>query len=231
MKKLIRLELERFSLKPHLIGLLTANIVILLLCLFVSTFLNLLGNFMVEAGLPNITLTTVSLAAMLVRATLIVWQGILIAKLIIEEYQNKTMGLLYTYPLSRKKLIFAKLTLISGLILLFHLISNVFQHLAIFLIGLQFRFVSYRPENMVIQLVIIISTILLGFIPLAVGMVNKSSISTVVASVVIVAFSSNSQGSSAGLLSIPVIALLLGMIGLVVTWGTIKKITASDLPV
>lgn len=108
------------------------------------------------------------------------------------------MGMLYAYPLSRKKLIFAKLTLISGLILLFHLISNVFQHLAIFLIGLQFRFVSYRPENMVIQLVIIISTILLGFIPLAAGMVNKSSLSTVVASVVIVAFSSNSQGSSAG---------------------------------
>lgn len=231
MKNLIKLELDRFTLKPHIVGLVIANIVILTLCVFVSTFLKLLGDFMIAAGLPEITLTTVSLATMLVRATLIVWQGVLIAKLIVEEYQNKTMSLLYTYPISRQKLIFAKVILISGVMLLFHAVSSVFQHLAIYLISLPLEFVSYSLENIAIQLVIIISTMLLGFIPIAVGMVNKSTIATVVTSVVIAAFSSNSQGSTAGLLSIPIIAIMLGIVGLVVMCITIKKMSKSDLPV
>lgn len=230
MKTLIKLELERFSLKPHIFGLVIANIVILILCVFVSTFLKLLGDFMIAAGLPEITLTTVSLATMLVRATLIVWQGVLIAKLIVEEYQNKTMSLLYTYPISRQKLIYAKITLISGIMLLFHMVSSAFQHLAIYLISLPLDFVSYSLDNVAIQLVIIVSTMLLAFIPLAVGMVNKSTIATVVTSVVIVAFSSNSQGSTAGLLSIPIISITLGFVGLVVMCITIKKMTKADLP-
>lgn len=61
MKTLIKLELERFSLKPHIFGLDIANILILILCVFVSTFLKLLGDFMIAAGLPEITLTTVRL--------------------------------------------------------------------------------------------------------------------------------------------------------------------------
>lgn len=185
---------------------------------------------MIAAGLPEITLTTVSLATMLVRATLIVWQGVLIAKLIVEEYQNKTMSLLYTYPISRQKLIYAKITLISGIMILFHMVSSAFQHLAIYLISLPLDFVSYSLDNVAIQLVIIVSTMLLAFIPLAVGMVNKSTIATVVTSVVIVAFSSNSQGSTAGLLSIPIISITLGFVGLVVMCITIKKMTKADLP-
>lgn len=230
MKRLLRLELQRISLKPCVTGLFIANVIILLLCVFVSAFLKLLGDFMIEAGLPQITLTTVSLAAMLVRAVLLVWQGVLIAKIIIEEFRNKTMGLLYTYPISRIKLIFAKLIVISGLLLLFYVISSIFQHLAIFFISRQLDYVSYSPENIAIQIVVIASTILLGFVPLAVGMVNKSSIATVLASVILVAFFSNSQGGTAGLLSIPVIAILLGMIGLVVLGITIRKILISDLP-
>lgn len=140
------------------------------------------------------------------------------------------MRLLYTYPISRQKLIFAKVTLISGVMLLFHVVSSVFQHLAIYLISLPLGFVSYSLENIAIQLVIIISTMLLGFISITVGMVNKSAIATVVTSVVIVAFSSNHGGSTAGLLSIPIIAIMLGIAGLVAMCITIKKMTKSDLP-
>lgn len=229
MKKLIRLELARFSIKPHLIGLFLANLVILLLCVMVSTFIKALGGVMSAAGLPAFSLTTVSLSTMLVRATLIVWQGALIAKLIVEEYQSKTIGLLFTYPISFQKIIWAKIALICGLIFLFHVIASVFQHVAVYLISGQIDFVTYQFESLTTQLIIIVSTILLSLIPLAVGMIHKSTIATVVSSVVIVAFSSNSQGSTAGLLSIPVIALILGAVGLVVASITVKKMLAFDL--
>lgn len=231
MKKLIQLELERFSVRPHIIGLLAANVIILLLCLLMSTFLSILDSFMKTAGLPDMTLTTVSISTMLVRAALIVWQGVLIATFIIEEYQNKTISLLYTYPVNRTKLIFAKLILICGIMLLFHVLSSLFQHGAVYLISRKVSIVTYSSENIVVGMLIIISTILLSLIPLSVGMLHKSSISTVVTSIVIVAFSSSSQGNTAGLLSIPAAALIMGLAGLLAAGLTIKKMTASDLPV
>lgn len=229
MRKLMCLELERFSIKPHLIGLLIANISILLLCVMVSTFIKALDGVMATTGLPEFSLTTISLSTMLVRATLIVWQGALIAKLIVEEYQNKTIGLLFTYPINFKKIIWAKITLICGLIFLFHVISSVFQNVAVYFISGQIDFVTYQFEDLTTQLLITVSTILLSLIPLAVGMINKSTIATVVSSVVIVVVSSNSQGSTAGLLSIPVIALIFGIVGLVVASVAVKKMLASDL--
>lgn len=231
MKKLLRLELERFSLKPHLIGLLIANIAILVLCVFVSTFITALGEGMATAGLPGITLTTVSLSTMLVRAALIVWQGVLIAKLIVEEYQNKTISLLFAYPINFKKVIWAKLILICTVMLFFHILSSVFQNVVVYLISGQVDFVTYAFENIAMQIIIIISTILLSLVPLAVGMINKSTIATVVSSIVIVAFSSNSQGSTAGLLSIPMIAFVMGIVGLAVASVTVKKMLTSDLQV
>lgn len=231
MKKLIQLELERFSLRPHIIGLLAANVIILLLCLFMSTFLSMMGSFMKTAGLPEMALTTVSISTMLVRAALIVWQGVLVAKFIIEEYQNKTICLLYTYHINRTKLIFAKLILICGIMLMFHVLSSLFQHGAVYLISRKLSFVTYSSENIVIWLLIIISTILLSLIPLTIGMIHKSSISTVVSSIVIVAFSSSSQGKTAGLLSIPAAALVMGLAGLLTAGITIRKMTASDLQV
>lgn len=231
MKKLLRLELERFSLKPHLIGLIIANIIILLLCIMVSTVIKALGGIMAAAGLPQISLTTVSLSAMLVRATLTVWQGALIAKLIVEEYQNKTIGLLFTYPVNFKKIICAKLTLICGLIFLFHIASYIFQNVTVYLISEQIDIVTYRFESLSTQFLIIVSTILFGLVPLTVGMINKSTIATVVSSVVMIAFSSNSQGRTAGLLSIPAVALVLGIVGCVTASITVKKMLSSDLQV
>ncbi len=50
---------------------------------------------------------------MLIKATLIVWEAVLIFVFVIEEYRNKTISLLFTYPVSLIKLIMAKLLMHS----------------------------------------------------------------------------------------------------------------------
>lgn len=229
MKKLLLLELERFSLKPHFIGLAIANVLILGLGIFMSTFLASTQAFMVSAGMPVVSLNTISLCNMLVRATLIVWQGVLIAKLIVEEYQNKTMTLLYTYPLNRRKLIAAKLIFIISIMLLFHFASGIFQNSMVYFLSQKMSFLTYVWEPIVPRILVVVSTILLSLIPLSVGMNMRSSIATIVVSVIIVVFASNSQGSTAGLLSIPVIAIILGGIGLIVTAITVRSMVKADL--
>lgn len=228
IKQLARLEFRRISLKPHFIGLLIANIIILVLSVFVSTTLDIVVS-LAGTGFPEITLDTISITLMLVRAVLIVWQAVLIAKIIIEEYQRKTIGLLYTYPVSRSRLIAVKLIVISGIILLFHTLSALFQHLAVYTLSNMFDFVSFNLIHPVTQIIIIAAAVSLGFVPLWIGLMNESTIATIVSSIVIVALSSNSQGSTAGLLSIPIIAVILGILGLCIAKSAVKKIVTADL--
>ena len=229
MWNLIRMEIKKVPLKPHIAGLLIANFIIFLLSVFTSSLLTASGNISTLPGFAPVQLDTVTLAAMLVRATLIVWEAVLISVFLIEEYRNKTIGLLFTYPISRTKLITAKLILICGIMFLFHVLSNIFQYATIFLAAKCFDFVTFSFGNIMTQAVTTISAILLGLLPLYVGMIKKSAIATVVSSIIIVAIASNSQGSSAGLLSIPIAAIIFGIIGITFSAITMRKMILSDL--
>ncbi len=223
------MEIKKVPLKPHCAGLLAANLIIFMLSVFMSSLLTASGDISTLPGLPPFQLDTVTIAAMLVRATLIVWEAVLISVFVIEEYRNKTIGLLFTYPVSRTKLIIAKLFLICGISFLFHVLSNIFQYASIFLAAKCFDFVTFSVGNILVQIVTTISAVLLGLLPLYVGMIKKSTIATVVSSIVIVAIASNSQGSSAGLLSIPVAAIIFGIIGIIFSTIAMKKMILSDL--
>ncbi|NBH99288.1 bacitracin ABC transporter permease [Anaerotruncus sp. 1XD22-93] len=229
MWNLIRMEIKKVPLKPHIAGLLIANFIIFLLSVFTSSLLTASGNISTLPGFAPVQLDTVTLAAMLVRATLIVWEAVLISVFVIEEYRNKTICLLFTYPISRTKLITAKLILICGIMFLFHVLSNIFQYATIFLAAKCFDFVTFSFGNIMAQAVTTISAILLGLLPLYVGMIKKSAIATVVSSIIIVAIASNSQGSSAGLLSIPIAAIIFGIIGITFSAITMRKMILSDL--
>ena len=228
MLNLIKLELKRVSLKSHFIGLLAANIVIALLSAFTSSLLNAGGGVAVT-GLPPAQLDTLTLAIMLVRATLIIWEAVLISVFIVEEYRNKTINLLFTYPVQRGKLIAVKIILICGVMLLFHALSGVFQFTCLSVASKYFSFVTVSPANLLTQAVTALSAVLLGLLPLYVGMIKKSTIATIVSSFAIAAVVSNSQGSGAGLIAIPIAAIVSGVIGAGFSAITVHKMVSSDL--
>ena len=228
MLNLIKLELKRVSLKSHFIGLLAANIVIALLSAFTSSLLKA-GSGVAVTGLPPAQLDTLTLAIMLVRATLIVWEAVLISVFIVEEYRNKTINLLFTYPVQRGKLIAVKIILICGVMLLFHELSGVFQFTCLSVASKYFPFVTVSPANLMTQAVTALSSVLLGLLPLYIGMIKKSTIATIVSSFAIAAIVSNSQGSGAGLMSIPIAAIVFGVIGAGFSAITVRKMVSSDL--
>jgi len=212
-----------------LIGLIGANFIILVLSIFTSTLLNSEETVSMSAGLPSMQLDTITLATMLVRATLIVWEAVFISSFIIEEYRNKTMGLLFTYPVNRAYLIMAKVILVCGLALVFHVGSSVFQYVCINLLSEQLDFVTFSIKSVPNQIITVISIVFIGLLPLCVGMVKKSTIATIVSSIIIVAIASNSQGSFPGLLSLPAAATVLGIVGIIFSAITIRKMITSDL--
>lgn len=229
IKTLMYMEVKKNPLKFHFVGLLAANFIIFLLSIFTSSILTISEDIFVLTGLPSVQLDTITLATMLIRAMLIVWEAVLISIFIIEEYRNKTIGLLFTYPVSRKKLIIAKLFLICGTILIFNILSSIFQYVCIFFVSKYLSFVTFSFMDIGIQMVIMISSILLGLLPLYIGMIKKSTIATIVSSVVLVAIAVNSQGSNAGLMSIPIVAIIFASIGVIFSAITINKMISSDL--
>jgi ABC-type transport system involved in multi-copper enzyme maturation permease subunit len=231
MIKLICNECKRAKFGQYVLIIAIGNLAALFLAISSSSMLNH-TSYGIQAfapGMPAFSLSTVDLGMMLMRSILIVWQAVLISQMIISEYQTKTITMLFTYPYSRKGIICAKLILIGGIMTVAHIVTLFIQHMVIYLFSLTNPIILFSFQNPLSIIIITISSILLAFIPLAIGVKFKSTIATIITSLVIAAIVSNSQGSTAGILSNPIIAGVLGLCGLIVSIVTFRKMLKEDL--
>ncbi len=67
-----------------------------------------------------------SMIGVMVRTTFTVFASVLIVKLIIDEYKNKSIEVLFTYPIKRKKIMSAKLTIVFAFTFVNVLFSTLF---------------------------------------------------------------------------------------------------------
>ncbi|HCQ89716.1 MULTISPECIES: ABC transporter permease [unclassified Clostridium] len=229
MVSLIELELKRFNLKSHVFSVIIANIVILFLSVFMTYMLSI--GQIPQTNLPSFELDTISISSMLIKATFLVWEAVLIARIIVEEFRSKTMSLLFTYPINRKKLIATKLMLILLVTFVSIVLSEFFQNICIFGVSKVLNFVSYgiAPKDVFNLGITTITATLLGMLPLYIGMIQKSTIATIISSLFIVSIVVNTQAGTGGLISIIPISLVLGAVGLFFAAIAIKNIVNNDL--
>ncbi|MDR2982849.1 MAG: ABC transporter permease subunit [Puniceicoccales bacterium] len=220
MVQLLRNETGRARFPQYILVLIIGNVL--------SLFLAVSSSGVMSGSSPS-GLSTVDLGMMLMRSVLIVWQAVLIAQIVIGEYQSRTITVLFAYPYSRGKIITSKLLLISSIMVSAHLISTLVQHVAVFFLQSTNPAITFTMQNPLNIVAVSLSSIFLAFLPMAIGMKFKSTITTIVSSLVIAAIVSNTQGSSAGILSNPVIAIVLGAIGLAAGIYTYKNMLKEDL--
>ena len=119
------------------------------------------------------------------------------SKFIIEDYTGKRIILLFSYPVSRKKIMLSKL----GIVYLFTVISMVASNIAIFLVfGLTEQFIHLINESFTlfilaqaIEITLIMSFIAAstGIIAAGIGFVKKSVPTTIVSAVLIASLMCN----------------------------------------
>lgn len=116
MLNLMRIEMKKLKLGWYIRGAVFANFIIF-------GFL-----WMVTCTEGKETFQTIDetflLIGTFVRAVFIVFGAVLISKLVISEFKNKTILVMFTYPINRKKLLVAKLLIAGGLTFVTILISN-----------------------------------------------------------------------------------------------------------
>ncbi|QGV06850.1 ABC transporter permease [Bacillus cereus] len=228
MLRLMKLELKKFKLGWYVKGAVIANVTILALMIFTSIVAQVEGD--PEIRNPQMMLLT---ASTLVRATFIVFGSVLIARLIIGEYKNKTIILMFSYPINRRKMMISKLVITATLTFITVIVSNIL------IVGVFFGIDSYfsiLPNPFTVdQLVqeginlvpLAIATAGISLIPLYFGMRKRSVPTTIVSSIIVVSIAINNQPIFPIATFLP-LQFTFSAIGMVIAYFGIKNIESED---
>ncbi|AJS58250.1 ABC transporter permease [Paenibacillus sp. IHBB 10380] len=179
-----------------------------------------------------------SLANIFIRITFVVFSAIIISRLVIDEYKNKTIQLLFTYPIQRKKVIQAKLMIVLGFCFFSVVISTLIIEVLTILLNPSVHFFE-TPASMGELLVTIPSILIasamtagLSLIPLSFGMRKKSTATTITSSVIIGTLlnATVSDGSSSvTMFQFIVVPTVFCLFGLAVAYLSYRKIDRIDV--
>lgn len=145
------------------------------------------------------------------------------------EYEKKTIQLMFMYPINRKKLLMSKVIIVYLFTILNVLIGNLFLLMGMSVID---HFIDIIPGQMNLEYIrqqlplLGVSIIMSGFlsiVPLYFGMKKKSTVHTVVASVVVVALTTTNSGNSIEGDRFLIRVAVLGIIALISILLTMNK--------
>ena len=229
MLNLMKLEIKKFKLWNYWKAVLICQITfIAFLCMIY--FIEKVEGFDL---FNNFEMVTNVIGAM-VRTTFTVFASVLIVKLIIDEYKNKSIDVLFTYPIKRKKIFTAKLTIVFTFTFVIVLISTYFLEGLVFLVDFIFNILpgDVEVENMSKHVITVfmnsLATAGISLIPLLVGMHRKSGPATIVASILIAGVLNSTSGEFT-LFSIIAVPLTVGLLGILIGYYSIRNIEKQDL--
>ncbi|WP_040951017.1 ABC transporter permease [Gorillibacterium massiliense] len=227
MLKLIQLEIRKHKITGYVIGAFIA-----MACIF-GLICSIAFDPSSSEDLPDFK-ALFSTIDIFTRGTFIVFAAVLLSRFIIEEYRTKSISVLFTYPISRKKLIIAKLFIVFS----FTFISIVITDLVVSTLMLVVnRYHEFMHETLTKDVVIwqvlsflmnAIAASFMSLIPLFFGMRKYSTAATIVTSILIIFIvCSNSNGFS--LNSIVAIPITLSWIGAIIAYASFRNIERKDI--
>ncbi len=167
----------------------------------------------------------------------IVFAGVLISRLIIEEYNDKTISLMFMYPISRKKIMISKLLIIISATFFFIYASRIFVAAVLYMLN---NYLNFIDEGIAIPViteylkniaVYDLSFSGISLVPLFFGMLKKSVRTTIITSVIIAIFFgiSNEELSELSINSFIVRSLIFIIIGVIATYLSIRNMEQKDV--
>lgn len=223
MIHLIKLELKKLKIGGYIKSASIATLIIFGLLSLMVYISKVEGDpiFSIYAGLfEGMTV--------IINCTFMIFAGVLLARTVIDEYKNKTIQVLFGYPISRKKLILAKILLVVIFTFSAIVLSNSLMLLGFYIIQIIHPVIQ---QTLTFELVLnqIESTIssgalisMMSLIPLYFGL-RKKSVPTTIVSSIIIALIINSDGNGFRLSSITIIPIILAIVGVVLTYIAIMK--------
>lgn len=228
MLKLIRLEWKKNNIIKY-IGI--AFIVAISCLIFI-----LVAAKELEAGETKLAYGNSMLKSaveLFTNMSFIVFTSTMLASFIVSTYKNKTINLMFSYPISRKKIVLSQILSVW----IFNFIALVLSKVLIYaILIITKKYTHIMADNIILGSGIFYIEILINsavmvsisFIALLIGLKMKSSKATIIAGVIILCFTQGNIGSYTLLDSIPFHIILL-MISIISVFLTLYKLETRDV--
>ena len=221
MKTLIRLELKKNKLNTYIMGGIIITI-IMLGFLFLFAYAPLIEpndkDMEIFSGYNNL----IPLFGVFSMAVFCVMSSVMYSKFVIEDYSGKRPILLFSYPVSRKKIILSKLSVVSGVTIISMIVSNLLVFMT-FGITIMLKVV----ENTLIMSLIAAS---IGIVAVGIGFIKKSIPTTIVSAVLIASLMCNIViNTSLSRVTMYVLTTVMIFVGIVFSIFLIKKVNVMEV--
>lgn len=234
MRKLIRLEWKKNHISMYIRA---AAILAMVLCLFIFAlaFLGIAND--PDTGVPDAApgYNTISSSIELFTSmTFLIFTSVMLSSFIVSAYKNKTMNLMFSYPIKRQKIlasqmlavwIFCMAALVLTKILVYGCVS-VGAHFMASAFPLDFNMASL---SFYIQLILKSGVIVtMGFIALFIGMAMKSSKATIISSFLLIILTQANIGDFT-MANNAVVPIVLTAISLGFAFLSVYRVENKDL--
>lgn len=209
MLKLIRLEWKKNNIKKYVRNALIMSGVLLIFLIMVGAELESgetkfeYGNSMLKAGVFLFT-----------NMSFIVFTCTMLASFIVSAYKNKTMNLMFSYPISRKKILISQMLAVWGFNFTALVLSKIVICAALVAVK-KFSYITAEGialrDSMFYIEILVDSVVMISicFIALLVGMLMKSSKAAIITGVIIACFTQGNIGDFTLIGNIPFYITLL----------------------
>ena len=232
MGKLIKLEWEKYEIGKYIRN---AAILIVLLVIFnyAMTFLGIAND--PDTGVPDMAISNMGVSTnveLLTDITFLIFAAAMHATFIIGAYKNKTMNLMFLYPLNRKKIMAAKMLAVC----IFCFAGIVIAKLACygvsnlgFMMGQKASFpMDYNMLSVSFYIQLLIrsaATISISLLALLSGMIAKSSKATVISSFLLIILMQVNVGGATlkDNLAVPIVLLAISVLAAILMVQRVEK--------
>lgn len=233
MIKIMKLEWQ----KNHLAKYIKTTVISTIVIFAVTAFMVIVSKSQSELMFTDFT-TYMSFVNIIIRVVFVIFSAVLLSRLVVDEYKNKTIQVLFTYPVNRLKVMQSKLYLIVGFCFASILFATlVISCLTLFLnptLGLFPKAMTSQDIVVTIPDLVLVSlvTACLSLIPLYFGMKKKSTSTTITWGVIIglLVNATVSDGSSTvNLGQMLVVPVILACVGLLIAYLSFRQINNQDI--
>ncbi len=229
MIKLIRLEWKKNNIGKYIRNTLIMTVILSLLLVGMAGELEAVET--VQSYGTSMTNAAIDL---FMNMAYIIFTGVMLSSFIVGAYEKRTMHLMFSYPINRKKILLSKMAAVWIFNFVAMVISKLFVYMLLILLkpflgisaaGIAFGALSFWLD-IILGSAVMVS---ISYIALPVGLLMKSSKAAIVTAVIITFLTQGNIGTATLVNNIPFYAFLI----ILAAWAvflSIHRVEVRDLP-
>ena len=190
------------------------------------------NNFRIAGKWGNWAIATSLFSSLFTKAAFLIFEAYLLSTIFIDEFKQRTIFQLFSYPISKIKLLWGKVISVILISFIAHFTAHVIIQLLINIVAVLTES-NYIPvvNQLIILVGISFGTVLIGVLPFVIGMIKYSTPITMLSGLGLAALLSNATPGSLtnNFVDTPLFLIFAGFISIIIASVSIYNISRKDI--